>query len=111
MVAPIKVISREELKAKLDRADTFRLVMALNEWMFRAKRIPGSVRFNTLQDAVKVLGKDEEIIVYCTDEACISSQYAYRYLVDRGYSNVRRYAGGLMEWEESGYPLEGEEVS
>ncbi len=106
----IKLISRDDLRAKLDRGDTFRLIMCLNEYWFRAKRIPGSIRFETVQEAEKALGKDEEIVVYCTQEACISSQYVYRYLVDRGFSNVRRYAGGLVEWEESGYPLEGEEV-
>jgi rhodanese-related sulfurtransferase len=28
-----------------------------------------------------------------------------------GYKNVRRYAGGIQEWEEAGYPLEGSFVS
>jgi rhodanese-related sulfurtransferase len=32
----------------------------------------------------------------------------YRDLVRRGYSNVRRYSGGLLEWEDAGLPLEGE---
>jgi rhodanese-related sulfurtransferase len=109
-MTPINVISRDDLRAKLDRGDSFRLIMCLNEWMFRAKRIPGSIRFETIQEAAKVLGKDEDIVVYCTEDACISSQYAYRFLVDRGFTNVRRYSGGLVEWEESGYPLEGEEV-
>ncbi|HEU4847194.1 MAG TPA: hypothetical protein VFT03_03275, partial [Rubrobacteraceae bacterium] len=26
----------------------------------------------------------------------------------RGYERVRRYAGGLEDWEEAGYPLKGE---
>jgi rhodanese-related sulfurtransferase len=28
-----------------------------------------------------------------------------------GYKNVRRYAGGIEEWEDAGYPLEGNVVS
>jgi rhodanese-related sulfurtransferase len=24
-----------------------------------------------------------------------------------GYKKIRRYAGGLQDWEEAGYPLEG----
>ena len=31
----------------------------------------------------------------------------YRELVRRGYENVRRYSGGLLEWEDAGLPLEG----
>jgi rhodanese-related sulfurtransferase len=27
--------------------------------------------------------------------------------VRRGYHNVRRYSGGLLEWEDAGLPLEG----
>ena len=37
----MNLISREELKEKLDRRDDFRLVMVLGDWAFRAKRIPG----------------------------------------------------------------------
>jgi hypothetical protein len=28
----------------------------------------------------------------------------------RGYRNLRRYAGGLLDWEDADYPLEGEAV-
>jgi rhodanese-related sulfurtransferase len=28
-----------------------------------------------------------------------------------GYKNVRRYAGGIVDWEEAGYLLEGDFVS
>jgi rhodanese-related sulfurtransferase len=28
-----------------------------------------------------------------------------------GYKNVRRYAGGIEDWKEAGYPLEGSFVS
>jgi rhodanese-related sulfurtransferase len=29
-------------------------------------------------------------------------------MVRRGYRNVRRYSGGLLDWEDAGLPLEGE---
>jgi rhodanese-related sulfurtransferase len=28
-----------------------------------------------------------------------------------GYSKVRRYAGGIVDWEQAGYPMEGDFVS
>jgi rhodanese-related sulfurtransferase len=28
-----------------------------------------------------------------------------------GYSKIRRYAGGIVDWEQAGYPLEGDFVS
>jgi rhodanese-related sulfurtransferase len=32
-------------------------------------------------------------------------------MVKSGYTHVRRYLGGIYDWEEAGYPLEGELVS
>ena len=48
----------------------------------------------------------DEIVVYCSDVYCAASIYAYRALERRGYTNIRRYAGGIAEWEAAGYPLE-----
>lgn len=103
----IETIERDELRAKLDRGDAFRLVMTLDDWAFHAKRIPGSIHFPSIEDALEALDKHEEIVVYCSDPACVASQFAYRGLVERGYTNVRRYQGGLADWEAAGLPLEG----
>ena len=106
----MKLISREELKEKLDKAEDIKLVFALRVHHFRAKHIPGSLHFDKLEEALQVLDKDDEIIVYCANPACPASILAYRFLIGHGYENVRRYAGGLQEWEGAGYPLEGEGV-
>ena len=104
----IKTIDREELKAKLDRGDDFKLIMAMHEWGFRAAHIPGSVHYSTVEEASRELSLDDEIVVYCTDPSCVASQFAYRWLVDAGYTNVRRYAGGLSDWTAAGYELAGD---
>ncbi len=100
-------ISREELQAKLASDDQFKLVMVLSDWHFRAMHIPGSIQINQLDEALEMLDKDEEIVVYCTNPVCLSSQYAYRLLVENGYTNVRRYSGGIEEWYAAGLPIEG----
>ena len=104
---PIRTISREELKAKLDRGDQFRLIMALNRWAFEAKHIPGSVHFDTPDELYAAVRLDEDVVVYCSSVDCLSSVALYRDLVRRGYRNVRRYSGGLLEWEDAGLPLDG----
>ena len=104
---PIRTIGRDELKAKLDRGDDFRLIMALNRWAFDAKHIPGSIHFDTADDLFAVIHPADEVVVYCSHVDCLSSVALYRDLVHRGYSNVRRYAGGLLDWEDAGLPLEG----
>ena len=103
----MELIEREELKLKLDRGDDFKLIMVLGEWAYRAKHIPGSLNFSSIED-MQQLDKEEEIVVYCSDPSCIASRFAYERLTASGHTNVRRYAGGLNDWEEAGYPLEGE---
>jgi rhodanese-related sulfurtransferase len=107
----MNLISREELKEKLDRGDDFRLVMVLSEWAYQAKRIPGSIHVGTLEDSAKALDPDDEIVVYCSGPECPASIAAYTMLQANGFKNVRRYAGGLAEWEQAGYPLEGDMVA
>lgn len=104
----MKLISREELKGKIDRGDDFKLVMTLSDWAFRAKHIPGSLHIDKPEKADEFLDPDDEIVVYCANPVCTASQMAYHFLTSRGYKNVRRYAGGIQDWEEAGLPLEGE---
>jgi rhodanese-related sulfurtransferase len=105
------LISRDELKQKLERKDQFQLVMALGDWEYCAKHIPGSLHFLTPKEALASLAQDDDIVVYCSSSECPASVFAYEYLVHHGYTHVRRYAGGILDWEEAGYPLEGELVA
>ena len=102
------LIDAEELKEKLDREDDFKLVMTLGEWEYRAKHIPGSLRVSTVADALEALDPDDEIVLYDSGPPCTASRMACRILEAHGYGRVRRYAGGLEEWESAGYFLEGE---
>jgi rhodanese-related sulfurtransferase len=104
---PIQTIARDELKAKLERGDAFKLIMALNRWAFDAKHIPGSLHFDTPDELYAAVEPDDEVVVYCSNVDCLSSVALYRDLVARGYRHVRRYSGGLLDWEDAGLPLEG----
>lgn len=94
---PIRTIGREELKAKLDGGEDFNLIMALNRWAFEAKHIPGSLHFDTPDELYASIRPEDEIVVYCSNVDCLSSVALYRDLVRRGYRNVRRYSGGLLD--------------
>ena len=107
----MELISREELKEKLDRKDDFKLAMVLGDWQFRAMHIPGSVNISTPEIAHETLDLDDEIVVYCSNPACYASIMAYNKLTAHGYKHVRRYAGGISDWEEAGYPVKGEMVN
>jgi rhodanese-related sulfurtransferase len=104
------LISCEELKEKIDRRDDFKLVMVLGEWEYRAKRIPGSLRVSTLEEGLETLDPNDEIVLYDSGPHCPASRMAYKMLKNHGYERVRRYAGGMEEWESACYPLEGQQV-
>jgi rhodanese-related sulfurtransferase len=103
-------ITREELKEKLDRRENFKLVNCLDEWAFRGKRIPGSTRFESMQHALETLNLKEEIVVYCSNPGCTASVLVYQQLVEHGFQDVWHYAGGVAEWEDAGFPFEGDRV-
>ena len=104
-----ELISRDELKAKLERGDSFKLILALSEASFRQQHIPGSIYMDRPEQAAQ-LDMNEEIVVYCTGEPCTASRWAADILTSRGFAHVRRYAGGLEDWFNAGLPLEGEMV-
>lgn len=107
----MRLISREELLEKLDQRKDVKLLFVLGEQQYRAKHIPGSLYLYISREALEVLDQDDEIIVYCSNELCSASIFAYNFLVGHGFKNVCRYAGGLLDWEDAGYPLEGEMVA
>jgi rhodanese-related sulfurtransferase len=102
----VRTIERAELQ-RLLAADIprFRLVMTLRDWEFRAKHIPGSLHFRDVGEMLSALRKDDDIVVYCTNPSCLASVAAYHRLLQEGYVNVRRYAGGIEDWEGAGLPV------
>jgi rhodanese-related sulfurtransferase len=103
-------ISRDELKAKLDRREGVILVEALPEKYFRHAHLPGAI--NIPHDAVDGLApallpdKDAEIVVYCANAPCENSGIAAERLAQLGYARVRDYHEGKADWIEAGYPVE-----
>jgi rhodanese-related sulfurtransferase len=103
----VRTIERDELRRKLASLDPhFKLAMTLGDWEYRAKHIPGSLHFRDVAEMLATLPKDDEIVVYCANPQCIASVAAYQRLVREGYKNVRRYAGGIEDWEGAGLALE-----
>lgn len=103
-------ITREELKVILDQGEPAIIVEALPEMYYRKAHLPGAI--NIPVELVDTLAprllpdKHAQIVVYCADLPCPSSEMAARRLIALGYSNVRDYAEGKQDWLEAGYPTE-----
>jgi len=106
----VTAISRDEMKAKLDRGQGIVVVEALGPAYFEEAHLPGAL--NLPHDQVDELAprlipdKDTEVVVYCSNLACQNSVIASRRLVQLGYRNVFEYEGGKQDWIEAGLPAE-----
>ena len=103
-------ITREQLKAKLDRGDDFVLVEALSQEHYAAAHLPGAINlpYEFVDEAEKVLpDKKAEIVVYCMNPACVASAEEARELEEMGYERVLHYAAGKQDWIKAGLPVEG----
>ncbi len=64
----LETITREELKAKMDRGDDFVLLEVLGETSYRRAHLPGAIRFQNLDLAPELLpDKSAEIVAYCSN--------------------------------------------
>ncbi len=106
----MNLINAEQLKKRLDAGEHVFLINAMEENKYRAKHIPGSLNLFTKEGIEKAVNKNDDIVVYCTDTACNKSILLYYLLDAMGYKQICRFAGGLLEWENAGFPLEGEMV-
>ena len=65
----VETISRDELKAKIDRGDVFKLVETLSETSYHHAHLPGAINLTpdkVTSDALKLLpDKNADIVVYC----------------------------------------------
>ena len=63
----MKLISREELEERLNRGDQFKLVNALGEWAFEAKRILGSINISNMRDARNMIDPNDDLVIHCSN--------------------------------------------
>jgi len=107
-------ISRESLRQKIESGDDFALVDALSPMSFAAAHLPGAINLTPgwVDDRARrrIPDVDTEIVVYCQSSDCDSSAMVARRLIELGYRNILRYAGGIDDWRDAGLPLEGARV-
>ena len=97
----------EDVKARMDRADTFLLVDVREESEFAKDHLPGAIHLGKgvieRDIEARVPQLDAEMILYCGGG--FRSALAADNLQKMGYTNVISMDGGIREWREKGYPL------
>jgi molybdopterin/thiamine biosynthesis adenylyltransferase/rhodanese-related sulfurtransferase len=104
----VKTLPLEELKAKLERGESFKLLDVREKDEFRGGYIPGAVHvprgFLEMQIEGKLPDKAAPVVVYCAGG--VRSAFAARTLADLGYTNVLSANPGFVRWKDLGYPVE-----
>ncbi len=105
-------IVAETAKMLWDRGVVF--VNALPAHKHRRGHIPNSVNLHldtdlTEESLARFVGKDEEVVFYCSGEDCYLSPHACAKALTWGYTKVYYFAGGIPAWKAAGYRLETSE--
>lgn len=84
----------------------FTLVNVHTPFEGRIKGTDLEIPYNEIDKALARLpkAKNSPIVLYCRSDRM--SEIAARRLVELGYTRVFNVVGGMVAWEEAGYPLE-----
>ncbi len=76
------------------------------QYEYDEKHIPGInlLPMSEIQNRLDELPTDKEVIVTCRSGN--RSNQVTQFLRENGYDNVHNMSGGIIAWEEAGYPVE-----
>jgi rhodanese-related sulfurtransferase len=103
----VKELTVDDVKAKVDRRETFHLVDVREESEYAKDHLPGAIHLGKgiierdIEAAVPDTGA--EIVLYCGGG--FRSALAAENLQKMGYTNVWSMDGGIRDWREKKYPL------
>jgi len=104
----IRIVSLEEMKARLESKIPMVLVDVREKEEYRQGYIPGALSiprgFLEMQIEKAVPDKNAPVVLYCAGGT--RSALAARTLAELGYTNVESAALGFVRWKDSGFPME-----
>ena len=102
---PVKAISVQTLKTKLDSQDDLVIIDVRSKDEFRQGHIKGakSIPLPDLDNQLDTLPKDRPIAFVCLSG--FRSQKATKQVLRRGFEHVSNVSGGMRSWNQAGYPI------
>lgn len=67
-----------------------------------------NIHLDQLEQEVKEWNRKKPLVVYCANYLCPMSRLAWQKLNRMGFKNVWAYEGGIVEWFQMGFPVQGE---
>lgn len=112
------MISGDELKRKLDNMEDYLLIDTLGRESYDRLHLPGAAVIDASKDdflthvALAAQNrKDMPVIVYSSYSDKERSAQAAQKLIDNGYADVSDYPGGIDDWRQLGYMMQGSEAA
>ena len=102
-----RVVDRTEVERLLAEGDAV-LIEVMPEEEFRRSHIAGAVNIPlerigaTCRERYRT---DQQLILYCADQACAASDLAARKLTFFGFHDVLEYGAGKQDWQDAGLPM------
>ncbi|HEU4390222.1 MAG TPA: molybdopterin-synthase adenylyltransferase MoeB [Blastocatellia bacterium] len=93
-------ITPAELKAKIDRGDSFVLIDVREPEEYAICRIPGStlIPLRTVPERVHELSTADDIVVHC--RSGMRSGQAVEFMKQAGFRRVKNLVGGILRWSD-----------
>jgi rhodanese-related sulfurtransferase len=106
-VLPMKNMTVEELKAKMDRGEKVNIIDVREPHEYIEGNIGGKLyplgKIQTMQIEDLEDLKDEEVILHCRSGK--RSMMAAMILDQMGFKNTYNLVGGILAWEAKNYPV------
>jgi adenylyltransferase/sulfurtransferase len=98
--AHVPHISVQELKAKLDRGDAFKLIDVREQFEWDICRIPGAklIPLGQLAARMSELDSADEIVLQC--KSGVRSARALMLLQEAGFGKLANVEGGILAWAD-----------
>lgn len=105
----INQISAQVLQQKMETNPDLLVINVLSEHWYKDCHITGSINvpLKELIYTVAQWDRNQEIVVYCALDACDAGEKGYILLRCMGFEHIEDYRGGIKEWFQLGYPVEG----
>nr|BDT29858.1 rhodanese-like domain-containing protein [Bacteriovorax sp. HI3] len=102
----IKEIDVQELKSKLDNKENFVFIDCREQEEWNEAHIEGAtlIPLSAFQEKYEAVltDKNATIVVQCRSGK--RSMNACMFLLSKGYSDLNNLEGGIMAWQEAGFP-------
>lgn len=100
-------VTTAQLTAAIDDAATV-IIDAQGDGKFEQAHVPGAIDFGfddvLDQAAAAIPDQSTPVVVYCTDHDCQGAEFVGTQLVQAGYTNVKRFPGGIRQWADEQQP-------